>query len=195
MLTRLNKIGPTLTAAAARRTGLSWRDLYALRDAGSLIELSRGVFRIADAGATPHLDLLGVAYRAPHGMISLTSALAYWELTDEVPCVVHLAVPRGSTRPTIRYPPTEVHVFDAETFDLGRTKVDVALGDSLAITDRERTIVDMMRFRGRIGTDLAVSALRHYMESDRARPGLLLRIARKLRVEGPVTGALEVLSY
>jgi predicted transcriptional regulator of viral defense system len=56
-------------------------------------------------------------------MICLDSALAYWDLTDEIPRKVHVAVPSGAHRPTIDYPPTQVHVFAADTFELGRQEV------------------------------------------------------------------------
>ncbi len=43
----------------------------------------------------------------------LNSALSYWDLSDEIPLEIHLAVPEGSHRPTIDYPRTRAHVFAA----------------------------------------------------------------------------------
>src|SRR5680860_513856 len=45
--------------------GARWEDLYRLRDSGELIELSRGVYRVADAPATAHRDLGAGCRRAP----------------------------------------------------------------------------------------------------------------------------------
>lgn len=115
-LDTLKSRGPTFRARDARAAGLHWRDLYALRDAGEVIELSRGLFRFADAEGVTGIDLLTVSRRAPDGMICLVSALAHWDLTDEIPAAVDLAVPRGSSRPAINYPPTRVHLFDPRTF-------------------------------------------------------------------------------
>lgn len=50
-----------------------------------------------------NVDFVAVCGRAPHGMICLNSALAYWDLSDEIPAQVHLAVPSGSHRPVIDY--------------------------------------------------------------------------------------------
>src|SRR5205823_2591237 len=99
----------------------------------------------------------------------------------------------GSRRPSIDYPPTRIHLFDARTFDLGRERVALADGEEIQISSRERTIVDVFRFRNRIGTDLAYGALREYLRGSGARPGDLMRLAQKLRVAGPLRYATEVL--
>lgn len=83
--------------------GVSWRDLCAMRDRGEILELSRGLYQFADIAGTGNLDFVAVCGRAPHGMICLDSALAYWDLSDEIPSQVHLAVPEGTHRPAIDY--------------------------------------------------------------------------------------------
>ena len=116
-LEELRQLGPVFRSGDAVAAGVSWWDLYALRDAVEIIELSRGLFQIADVDLE-HVDFVAVCGRVPDGMICLDSALSYWDLTDEIPRKVHVAVPGGAHRPTIDYPPTQVHVFAADTFDL-----------------------------------------------------------------------------
>lgn len=185
--------GGTITSAELVNAGARWEDLYRLRDSGQLLELSRGVYRVADASATAHLDLIAVCRRAPVGMICLNSAASFWDLTDELPDEVHLAVPRGAHRPHITYPPTRVHVFAVETFELGRIQQPVASGELIAISSRERTVVDMMRLRSSIGRDQALAALRAYLHRGDARPGDLLALARQLRIGTMMANAMEPL--
>lgn len=191
-LERLRTLGPVFRSKDAVAAGVAWRDLYALRDAGELLELSRGLFQVADMGGASHPDFVAVCARAPHGMICLDSALAYWDLSDDIPDGVHLAVPAGTHRPTIDYPPTRVHVFHAPTFGLGRLERHGEHGERVWISDRERTVVDAFRLRHRLGEDVAHAALRRYLQR-RAQPGRLSDYARALRVWGPLTGALRVL--
>lgn len=186
--------GGVFEAKDAFAAGVHPRDLYALRDEGFLIELSRGVFRLADAEMSPYLDLVAVSRRSPQGTICLNSALSFWDLTDEVPAEVHLAVPRGSHRPVIDYPPARVHVFAEGTFDLGRERVRLESGEEIRIYSPERSVVDAMRLRGQVGADVAYEALRRYLRRSGASPGDLLRVARRLRVGGPMSDALEVLT-
>lgn len=191
-LERLRTLGPVFRSRDAVAAGVAWRDLYALRDAGEILELSRGLFQLADNAGTSHSDFVAVCARAPQGMICLDSALAYWDLSDVIPDRVHLAVPEGTHRPTIDYPPTQVHVFQSSTFDLGRLARRGEQGERFWISDRERTVVDAFRLRHRLGEDVAHAALRRYLQG-RAQPARLSEYARAVRVWGPLTAALRVL--
>ena len=126
-------------------------------------------------------------------MICLGSALSYWDLSDDIPAWVDLAVPSGTHRPQIDHPPTQVHVFRAATFEFGKIDIKVKPGIGFAITDRERTVVDSFRARHRLGEDLAVGGLRRYLRRRGAKPGRVLELAEALRVRSPVLTALRVL--
>jgi predicted transcriptional regulator of viral defense system len=193
LLASLRDMGGTASAAELIDAGARWEDIYRVRDAGETFELSRGIFRLTSAPPTMHLDLLAVCRRAPRGMICLTSAASFWDLTDEIPDRVHVAIPRGQNRPVIRFPPTQVHVFAAETFTQGRTETSVESGERIVISSLERTVVDLMRMRGRIGRDQAFSALRRYLDRPGNQPAELLNLARQLRAGGAVRQALELL--
>jgi predicted transcriptional regulator of viral defense system len=190
---RLRPLGSIFRSRDALRAGVSWRDLYRVRDAGLLIELSRGLYQLPDAVGLDQIDFVAVCARAPHGMICLQSALAYSDLSDEIPGWVDLAVPSGTHRPQIQHPPTRVHVFQASTFDLGKDHVDVDNGVGFSISGVERTVVDCFRARHRIGTDLAVGALRRYLRRPDAKAGRLVELAPSLRVRTPLLQAIELL--
>jgi predicted transcriptional regulator of viral defense system len=192
-LERLREIGPVFRSKEAVAVGVSWRDLYALRDGGDVLELSRGLFQLAETAGVGNIDFVAVCARAPNGVIALDSALSYWDLTDNIPSHVHLAVPEGSHRPAIDHPPTTVHVFRAETFDLGRIEIREEGGERFWITDRERTVVDAFRLRHRLGEDEANRALRRYLAQPRPKLARLADLARQLRVSTPVRSALRVL--
>lgn len=185
--------GGSFKASDAAQAGIHPRDLYALRDGGFLVELARGVYRLADAEMSPYLDLVAVSRRSPLGSICLNSALSFWDLTDEVPTEIHLAVPRGTHRPRISYPPVRVHVFAAGTFELGREQVGLESGEKIFIYSPERSVVDAMRLKSQVGSDVAYEALRRYLIRTGSSPRDLLYFARRLRAGGPMADALEVL--
>jgi predicted transcriptional regulator of viral defense system len=189
---RLLTLAPIFRSKDAVTAGISWRDLYAMRDGGEILQLSRGLYQRLDATGGSDLDFVTVCGRAPHATICLDSALAYWDLTDDIPALVHLAVARGAHRPRIDYPPTRVHVFHAASFELGRLLVRAEEGEQFWITDRERTVVDAFRLPRLIGEDVALHALRRYLavRPDRAR---LAEIARALRAWPAVRTALRVM--
>jgi predicted transcriptional regulator of viral defense system len=191
-LSRIRELAPVFRSKDAVSAGVSWRDLYALRDQGAILELSRGLYQRADAAGISHVDFVAVCGRAPHGMICLNSALAYWDLSDEIPAEVDLAVPSGSHRPVIDYPPTQVHVFRAGTFAIGRLEVSEEAGERFWVSDLERTVADAFRLRHLTGDDLAFAALRRYLQS-RPRLARLAEVARPLRAWGALSAALRIL--
>src|SRR5262249_52622165 len=180
MLLSLNAVGelaaPVTTEMALGR-GISPRDRYAARDAGEVVEMSRGVFRQADAPPASYPDLLAVAHRSPVAVVCLLSAAAVHDLTDEIPSVVQIAVPRASHPPRISFPPTSVLRFEPSTFELGLSHIEAAPGEPVRIYDPARTVVDLMRLRHRVGEPTALAAVHRYLRRPEARPAQLLRIA------------------
>jgi predicted transcriptional regulator of viral defense system len=177
----------------AEKVGVAGYELRRLRDSGDLVELARGVYQRADAPPSSTIDLAAVSARVPSGMICLNSALAYWDLTDEIPSAVHVAVPRGAHRPRIAYPPTRVHVFASDTFSLGRARRTGDEGAEFWISSPERSVIDAMRLSRVVGRDQALAALRRYLERPGSQPSELVKLAHALRIAQPLGDALEVL--
>jgi predicted transcriptional regulator of viral defense system len=163
-----------------------------MRDAGELIQLSRGLYRLADLPLPAEPDLVAVAQRVPNGVVCLISALAIHELTDQIPHAVHIAVARNSRPPRIDYPPVRAYRFDDAAFGAGveERAVDDA---TIRVYGPEKTIADSFKFRREVGKDVALEALRRYVRRGRPRLDELLRYARICRVEKVVRPALEAL--
>ncbi|MEU4410116.1 type IV toxin-antitoxin system AbiEi family antitoxin domain-containing protein [Streptosporangium sp. NPDC023963] len=189
---RLSALPPTFTATQARQAGLSPRDLTMLATAGDVEELSRGVYRRADAPATAYLDLLAVCMRVPRAVVCGESALAIHELIDDIPMSVHIAVPRGTHRPSISYPPTTVAQYAAETFSLAVERFEAAPHEMVPMYSAARSVVDAMRHRRRFGETLALAALGRYLRREGAG-GVrdLQEIARELGALSAVRPAVE----
>ena len=191
-MSTLTSLPATFSTAAALASGVHPRDLYRWRDDGEIIELSRGVFRQADAPPASYPDLLAVAHRSTIAIVCCRTAAAIHELSDELPPAVQIAVPARHRPPRIGHPPTEVFRFDAATFDLGLSRVEAAPGEWVRIYNPARTVVDLMRFRGRFGEPLAHAALQRYLRRRGARPAELMDLASRLDVYGPVRRAVDV---
>lgn len=178
--------------AEAVDAGVPRYELYRLRARGEIVSVGRGVFRRAAAPISSKADLAIACARIPHGVICLNSALAYWDLSDELPAAVHVAVPRGAHRPRVEHPAVEIHVFAAATFSLERRQEITETGEPLSIYSPERAVVDSMRLAHRVGRDLALQALNRYLRRPDAQPPRLLAIARQLGGQRRLAEALEV---
>jgi predicted transcriptional regulator of viral defense system len=189
---RLSHLPSTFTARAASDARISPRDLAALREAGAIDELSRGVYRRADAPPTAHLDLLAVCTRAPQAVVCGESALSLHELIDDIPHKVHIAVPRGSHRPSISYPPTQVSQYAADTFDFAVEPFEAAPGETVPVYSPARAVVDAMRLGRTARRSLALSALNRYLRRT-GQQGVadLQRAARELGGMSALRPAIE----
>ena len=188
----LDLMSTTFTPAEAVAAGASRHAVYSWRNAGQIVEISRGVYRKADAPTTAYLDLIAVAKRAPRGVVCLVSALAVHELTDEIPAAVQMAVPNTVNVPHVAYPPTEFSRFDARTFDLGRTRFEAASGEWVPVYSPERAVADAMRLRHRVGDQVALRALRAYLSRRDASPASLAELARRLGDAADLIRAVQV---
>jgi predicted transcriptional regulator of viral defense system len=120
------------------------------------------------------------------------SALSLHELIDDIPHEVHIAVPRGSHRPSISYPPTKVSQYAAGTFDFAVERFEVAPGETVPVYSAARAVVDAMRLGQAEGRSLALSALNRYLRRT-GQQGVadLQRAARELGGMPAIRPAIE----
>lgn len=177
----------------AREAGLSQRRIYWLRDRGLIEPLARGTYRRADGKMTADPDLIEIAMRAPRATLCLTSALARHDLTDAIPSKIDIALPRRTRRPATAAP-VRWHVFDRETFDIGRDALPLTQTARIGLYGPERSIIDAFRLRHNEGTDLAHEALKRWLRRRDSSPAALIRMADDFpKAQPALRAALEVL--
>jgi predicted transcriptional regulator of viral defense system len=93
------RLGGLLRTSKALALGVHPRTLYELRDSGRVVEVSRGVYRLANLGEIEDPDLVTVAIRVPKAVICLISALHFHKITTQIPHAVDVAVRRGTKPP------------------------------------------------------------------------------------------------
>ena len=168
------------------------RTLYALHKMGLLEKQGRGLYRLADLPPLGNPDLVSVAMRVPNGVICLLSALAYHEVTSQVPHAVYLALPQGAWPPKLDHPPTRIFWFDGTAFIEGIEKHRID-NVSVRIYGPEKTLADCFKHRNKIGIDIAVEALKLYRKRKPLRVDELVRYAKICRVEKVMRPYLEAI--
>ncbi|UVT18073.1 MAG: type IV toxin-antitoxin system AbiEi family antitoxin domain-containing protein (plasmid) [Nitrospira sp.] len=182
-----------LRTSQALKLGIHPRILYRLRDAGRLVSVTRGVYRLAELPEPSHPDLLVVARRVPQAVICLISALSFHDLTTQIPHEVHIALPRRTRYPRLDHPPLRVFLMTGAAYAEGVETHSIE-GVPLRVYGPEKTVVDCFKFRNKIGIDVAVEALRLARERKHVTPRGLLRYARLCRVERVMRPYLEALT-
>jgi predicted transcriptional regulator of viral defense system len=185
--------GGTLRTSKAIRLGIHPRTLYALRDTGEIQTLGRGLYRLANATPLTAPDWVSVALRLPQAVICLISALAYHGLTTQLPHAIDLALPSHSQVPRLDGLPIRVFWFSEPAHSAGVQVVNVD-EVSIRIYSPEKTIADCFKYRNKIGSDIAIEALRTYREQHK-KPNrrALLHYAKICRVENVMRPYLEAI--
>jgi predicted transcriptional regulator of viral defense system len=181
-----------LHTAEALRLGIHPRTLYALRDAGVLLPLSRGLYRLADLPPLANPDLVTVALRLPQAVICLVSALAFHDLTTQVPHAVDVALHSGAGRPALDYPPLRTFWFSGPAWSEG-VETHQLDGMPVRIYSPEKTVADCFKYRYKLGMDIALEAIRLYRKRKDFNIGTLLQYARICRVEKVIRPYLEAI--
>ncbi len=184
--------GGLLRMADAIRSGIHRRTLYAMRDAGQIEVLARGLYRLADAPPLGNPDLVTVAAKLPHGVVYLISALAFHEMTTQIPHEVCIAIPRNSEPPHLDYPPIRVVRLSQSPYMAGieTHKVD---GVAVKVYSREKTLADCFKHRNEIGLDTVLEAVRMYKAQARVNADAILHYASVCRVARVARPYLESL--
>lgn len=185
--------GGVIRTAEALKAGIHPRTFYSLRDKGILEEVSRGIYRLSELPAISNPDIVAVASRFPRAVICLISALAFHDLTTQVPHEVSIALEKGAETPRINFPPLSVHRFSKAPFEAGIViyKIDSI---PVRIYNQEKTLIDCFKFRNKLGIDVVMEAVKMYKTKN---TGLniseLLKYARICRVEKVIQPYLESL--
>ena len=174
----------------ALKAGIHPRTLYELRDSGRIDQLSRGLFRIAEAPSLGNPDLVTVALKIPEGVLCLISALAWHELTTQIPHEIYVAIPRGAEPPRLNYPPVRHFWFSGKAYSEGIATQHVD-GIPLRVYCREKTIADCFKHRHRIGLDTVLEALKAYRQQGQVNTESLLHYAEICRVKRVIQPYLE----
>ena len=157
------------------------RSLSAMVNQGLLEKISRGTYRLPGR-PQENPDMVNVASRVPKGVICLISALAYHSLTTQIPREVYLAAARGTEMPRLDYPPIRLFRFSKEALASG-TEIHIIEGVPVKIFSPEKTLADCFKFRGKVGLDTAIEALKMYLRRKNKDINKLMEYAKICRVE------------
>lgn len=155
--------------------------------------VGRGVYALPDRRGGANDELAVVSLRVPRAVVGLLSALQFHELTTESPHEVWILLPRGARRPQVDHPPLRVSWTTPELLSEGIER-HVIDGIEVRVTSPARTVAEVFKHRNRIGHDVAVAALRDYLDRHRSGRAELRRAADHLGVERVMRPYLEAMS-
>jgi predicted transcriptional regulator of viral defense system len=143
------------------RVGVSRTQVRRLLARGLIERVGRGLYRLPSAPVTERLHLAQAARCVPTGVVCLLSALRFHGLTTQNPFEVWMAIDRKAWRPRIDHPPLRLLYLSGAPLREGVEAHEVD-GVTVRVFSAAKTVADCFKFRNKIGTDVAVEALRDF---------------------------------
>lgn len=168
--------------------------LQRLEQQGILMRSNRGVYTCVEGEITENHSKVEVCKRVPHGVICLLSALSFHNLTTQDPWQVWLAIENKAHRPKIDFPPVRIIYMSGEAFTSG-IEEHVLEGATVRVFNVAKTVVDCFKFRHKVGQDVAIEALRDYLNEQRGSRSELYHYGKICRVYNVMRPYLDALSY
>ena len=172
--------------------GYSYYKIGQMEASGQLHRINRTTYENLSYKGDEN-DFINAAAYVPDGVICLMSAARHYELTNFLPDVIDVAINRKKKISTLPdWPKIKIFYFDPSRMNTGVTEI-TEVGDSFRIFDIEKTVIDIIYYRNKIGIEETSEVLRNYLKRKDRKIDRLYTYAKMLRCESIARTYLEAL--
>jgi predicted transcriptional regulator of viral defense system len=168
-----------------RDNGVQTRIIAKAVKEGIIEKIKPGLYKLVDYPWDEHGSFADVCKAHRKGVICLTSAASYYELTTFNPSYITVAVPHNTPGFKLDYPPIQVYYFPHKYYDTGIDKLDTKSG-LIRIYDQEKTLCDLFRYQTKIGDDIVIESLKGYLRQKKRNINKLFEYAETLNVKDKI---------
>ena len=176
-LTSLLDARSMMRARDLREAGIGAQTIARAVESGEIERIARGVYQKRGTQLQEHQILAEAAMRVPKGVIALVSALAFHDLTDQMPRRVWMAIGASDWAPVESYPPLRMVRFTEEYLRQGVEHHAIA-GLEVPVYSIPKTLADMFRNPRLVDRSVAVEGLRAALRQRKATPGAIAEGAK-----------------
>lgn len=192
MSTEISPNDHFLTVDELSKRGLSHYKINKLVESGVLVKVSRSMYENT-AYSGDESDFSIVSAFAPKGVFCMMSAARYYGLTTYLPDAVDVAIERSMKISTLPdWPAVNIWYFPHKRYSSGVTAASDNSGD-LRIYDIEKTVVDILYYRNKVGIEETKEILKNYLAREDRDLIRLHRYADELGCRKILGTYLEVL--
>lgn len=175
-----------------KEKGFSLYKINQLVDQGILKKLNKKYYENTGFRGEESDFYYAYAY-VPAGVVCLLSAAVYYNLTTYRPDAVDIAIKRKARISTLPdWPEVDLHYYTDERFELGIQMIEDGK-NHFRIYDIEKTVVDIVYYRERIGIEETKEILINYLRRKDRNINRLVRYAELMKCGDIMKKYLEVL--
>jgi len=172
---------PVFRTRDAEGLNISRTQLLELEQRGEVQRLARGIWALGGYEPSENHSLAIVGKAVPGARICLLTALRFHEVTTQNPHEVWIAIGVKDWKPKLKYPSLRVNRFSGAAWELGLEE-HVVDGVPIKVYTVAKTVVDLFRYRKKIGIDVALEGLREGWRYNRFTMDEIVPIARSCRM-------------
>lgn len=174
--------------------GITYNQIYQLRQKEVLLRSGRGVYTLLDGDITEHHSLALISKQLPNSIISLQSALSFHSVTTQIPNKVWISIDYKVRAPKVDKDmvPHQLIYTSSHYMDIG-VEQHLIEGVNVKIYNLPKTVVDCFKFRNKIGLDIALEALKEVYQDRRCTIDEIWHYAQVCRVKNVMRPYLEML--
>ena len=172
--------------------GLTYYKINKLVNEGRLIRLNKSYYENAYFEGEDN-DFYYVYPYTPEGVVCLLSAAVYYGLSNFRPDSIEVAVPKKKNVSTLPdWPIFKLYYFEDYRYSLGIENV-ISVKDSFKIYDIEKTVVDVLYYRNKVGIEETKEILTNYLSRRDRNLNKLIQYSERLKCHDILKTYLEVL--
>lgn len=166
-----------MRAQELREAGISAQTIARAVENREIERISRGVYQIRGAEIEENQILAEAAIRVPKGVVALVSALAFHDLTDQMPRRVWMAIGARDWTPVQSYPPLRMVRF-TEPYLRHDIEHHTIAGVQVPIYSIPKTLADLFRNPKLVDRSVAMEGLRAALQQRKATPSAIAQGAK-----------------
>ena len=175
-----------------KNKGFSYYKIKQMVDQGILIKLNKKFYENVNFSGEESDFYYAYAF-VPEGVVCLLSAAVYYNLSTYRLDVIDVAIPRKAKVSTLPdWPELNVCYFTDKRFDIGIETIEEG-NNRFRIYDIEKTVVDIVFYREKIGMEEVKEVLVNYLHRSDRNLNRLVRYAEMLKCGEIMKTYLEVL--
>ena len=172
--------------------GFSYYKINQMVEQGMLIKLNKKYYENVNFDGEESDFYYAYAF-VPEGVVCLLSAAVYYNLSTYRPEAIDVAIPRKAKVSTLPdWPELNVCYFTNDRFDTGIKTVEDG-NNRFRIYDIEKTVVDVVFYREKVGIEETKEILINYLNRGDRDLNRLIRYAEMLKCGDVMKKYLEVL--
>jgi predicted transcriptional regulator of viral defense system len=183
-----------MRARDLREAGIGAQTIARAVESGEIERIARGVYQKLGTEIQEHQILAEAAMRVPKGVIALVSALAFHDLTDQMPRRIWMAIGASDWAPVESYPPLRMVRFTEPYLRQGVEHHAIA-GLEVPVYSIPKTLADLFRNPRMVDRSVAVEGLRAALRQRKATPGAIAEGAKAGGAWKTMRPYLEALTF